>query len=110
MKIKISLKQLIIANILIFVISFLLMRFSDFYRLNQETHWIYQYAHLFYILFSFPVTMSLSIIFTFFSFKKLNKKIKWIVLSIMPILIFIILPYLNNFIHIILKNIWLKLN
>jgi hypothetical protein len=110
MKIKISLQQLIIANISLFVISFLLMKFSDFYRLNKETHWIYAYAHSFYVLFSFPITMLLSIIFSILSFKKLNQRILWIILSLSPILIFIILPYLNNFIYLMLKNIWLVLN
>lgn len=110
MKIKISLQQLIIANILLFVISFLLIKFSDFYRLNKETHWIYQYAHSFYILFSFPITMLSSIFFSILSIKKLNPRILWMILSLLPIIIFIILPYLNNFFYLTLKNIWLILN
>ena len=110
MKIKISLQKLIIANILLFVISFLLMKFSDFYRLDKDTHWIYAYAHSFHVLFSFPTTMILSIIFSIVSYKKMNQRILWMILSLLPILTFNILPYLNNFIYLMLKNIWLILN
>ena len=104
---NISLKKIIIANISLFIISFLLMKFSDFYRLNKESNWIYQYAHILWMFFALPISMISSLILPFIYFKKFGLNILWILLGTTPIILFITIPYQIERIHSILKNIWI---
>ena len=104
---NISLKKIIIANISLFIISFLLMKFSDFYRLNKESHWIYQYSHIWWMFFALPISMISSLILPFIYFKKFGLNILWILLGTTPIILFITIPYQIERIHSILKNIWI---
>ncbi len=102
-----SLKKIILANILLYVLSFFLMKFSDFFRLNTETHWIYAVSHSFWVLFAFPVTMVLSFILPFFLFKKnLNNKLLWILLSLIPLIFFIVSYFTYKYINQSILEIW----
>lgn len=91
MNLKITFKQLIITNIFLCVCSFVFMEFSNYFRLNPETHWIYSLAHLWWIFFALPVCFIGSLMLTIFSYRKLTNKLFWILLSLAPIFICIIL-------------------
>lgn len=86
------------------------MKFSDFYRLNKETHWIYQYAHYWWIFFALTFSLIASLILPFLYFKKFGFKILWLLLSITPIIIFIITPHYIIEVNSMLEYIWTFIN
>ncbi|MDQ0475602.1 hypothetical protein QF004_000103 [Chryseobacterium sp. MDT2-18] len=86
MKLKITLKQIILANLLLFVISFAFLKLSDSFRLT--IHWIYSLANLWWLFFAFPCTMILSINNVINSVLKRNKNLKYSFFSLLPILLF----------------------
>ncbi len=107
MKIRITLEQLIVSNIFLFVVSFFVMKFSDIFRLNYNLHWIYSFAHVWWLLFAWPFTMILSVINAIRSFIKINKKkYFWILISLLPILFFLILQYIYVYVNLFVKFLW----
>lgn len=99
MDIRITHKQLIIANIILFVISFVLVKIGDQFRLNQSLHWIYSYSHLFHLFIGFPISMTGSIILACYSLKKIKKeKFVYFFCSLLPIFIFSSIIIFNTFI------------
>lgn len=99
MSIKITLKQLIIVNIILFIVSFLLVKFGNQFRLNQSLHWVYSYSNLFHLFLGFPVSMIGSIILAYYSLNKLEKdKFLYFFFSILPIFLFLSMIIFNAFI------------
>jgi len=91
MKINITQKLLITANILLFVLSFSLVKFGNQFRLNQSLHWIYSYTNLFHLCIGFPISMICSIILALNSFFRLKKKrFDYFFFSLLPIFIFLL--------------------
>ncbi len=96
MNIKITQKQLIIANILLFVVSFVLVKFGNQFRLNQSLHWIYSYSNLFHLFIGFPFPMVGSIILAYYSLNKLKKeKFVYFFFSLLPVFIFLSIIIFN---------------
>ncbi len=96
MNIKITQKQLIIANIFLFVVSFVLIKFGNQFRLNQSLHWIYSYSNLFHLFIGFPLPMIGSIILAYYSLNKLKKeKFVYFFFSLLPVFIFLSIIIFN---------------
>ena len=86
-------KTLTFINFFLFILSFSFMEYSNVFRLNQEKHWIYSAAHNWYLFFAFPMSMFGSLVLCIFTIIKIRKqKYIWSFLSLMPIIIFILLP------------------
>lgn len=95
--IKISQKQLIIANILQFVISFAFMRFSEIFRLDIDLHWIYTFGHCWYLIASLPLAFWGSLFLGGYTLWKIKtNKIQYLFLSLFPLLLFLIIIFLVN--------------
>ena len=89
---RINQKHLIIANIILFVMSFGLLEYSKMFRMNQELHWIYSFGHNWWFMIALPFAFWGSIILVVYSyFKRKDKKILYIFCSIIPLLLFLIL-------------------
>ncbi len=86
-------KGLIIINIFLFILGFSFIEYSNIFRLNQEKHWIYSTAHSWYLFFAFPVSMIGSLGLSIITLIKIKRqKYVWLLLSLVPIIIFILLP------------------
>ncbi|UQB69595.1 hypothetical protein [Epilithonimonas zeae] len=86
-------KRLIIINIFLFILSFSFMEYSNIFRINQEKHWVYSTAHSWYLFFAFPVSMIGSLVLSIITIIKiLKQKYIWLFLSLVPIIIFLLLP------------------
>lgn len=86
--IKITQKQLIIANILLFVISFVFMRFSEIFRMNRDLHWIYSLGHSFYLMAAVPCCFWGSLILAGYTIWKVKaNKILYLFFSLLPLLL-----------------------
>lgn len=91
MKIEKTQKKIIFTNTLLFVISFIFVRFSDIFRMHKDLHWIYTFANLTHLII-FPTTIFLSLILAFNSYSKIKqRKILYILLSLSPIILFLLL-------------------
>lgn len=91
MSIKITLNQLIIANIILFLISFIFLEYSKMFRMSQEKHWIYSLGHNWWLLSALPLTFGSSIILGWYILWKLKgNKILYFLGSITPIILFLI--------------------
>lgn len=91
MKIEITQKKIIFTNTLLFVISFIFVRFSDIFRMHKDLHWIYTFANLTHLII-FPTTIFLSLILAFNSYSQIKqRKILYILLSLSPIILFLLL-------------------
>lgn len=91
MKIEITQKKIIFTNTLLFVISFIFVRFSDIFRMHKDLHWIYTFANLTHLII-FPTTIFLSLILAFNSYSQIKqRKILYILLCLSPIILFLIL-------------------
>ncbi len=90
-----------IANIFLFVLSFSFMEYSNIFRINQEKHWVYSIAHNWYLLFAFPISMIGSLVLSIITFIKISKqKYIWPFLSLVPIIIFLLLPKILIFLNL----------
>lgn len=90
-----------IANIFLFVLSFSFMEYSNIFRLNQEKHWIYSTAHIWYLIFAFPVSIIGSLVLSIITLIKIRKqKYIWLFLSLVPIIIFLLLPKILIFLNL----------
>lgn len=69
------------------------MEYSNIFRINQEKHWVYSTAHSWYLFFAFPVSMIGSLVLSIITIIKiLKQKYIWLFLSLVPIIIFLLLP------------------
>ncbi|MDQ0064912.1 hypothetical protein J2T03_000795 [Chryseobacterium lathyri] len=95
--IKITQKQLIIANILQFVISFAFMRFSDIFRLDKDLHWMYKFGHCLYLMASLPWFFWGSLFLGGYTlWKNKTNKILYLFFSLFPLLFFLIIIFFVN--------------
>lgn len=91
MNIKITQKQLIITNIILFVVSLVFLEYSKIFRISQEKHWIYSFGHNWWFIISIPFAFWGSFILGSYSLLKLKKnKFLYFIFSIIPLLLFII--------------------
>lgn len=91
MNIKITQKQLIITNIILFVVSLVFLEYSKIFRISQEKHWIYSFGHNWWFIISIPFAFWGSHILGSYSLLKLKKnKFLHFIFSIIPLLLFII--------------------
>lgn len=91
MNIRIIQKRLIIANIILFVLSFLFLEYSKMFRMIQEKHWIYSWGHNWWFMVGIPSAFFGSIILGIFSLWKINQyKILYFIFSLIPLILFII--------------------
>lgn len=91
MNFKITQKQLIITNIILFVVSLVFLEYSKIFRISQEKHWIYSFGHNWWFIISIPFAFWGSLILGSYSLLKLKKnKFLYFIFSIIPLLLFII--------------------
>ncbi|OCA79444.1 hypothetical protein BBH99_18830 [Chryseobacterium contaminans] len=89
MKIRISQKQLIIAHIAFFAISFVFLEYSKIFRMNKELHWIYSFGHSWWLMVAFLCLFIGSLILGIYSLWKVNKnKFPNFIFSILLLAIF----------------------
>lgn len=101
MKIKIAQKQLIIANIVLYIASVIFLEYSKMFRMNQELHWIYSLGHKWYLLVALPCCFWGSIILGLYSVWKVKEnKTFHFLFSISPLLLFSTLIYITSYICI----------
>ncbi len=95
MRFKVTQKQLIIANIILFVLSFCFFEFSKLFRMNENKHWVYSWGHNWWFLVGIPSAFWGSLILGIFSLleAKKNKFLNFI-FSLIPLILFIILFYI----------------
>lgn len=91
MNIKITQKQLIITNIVLFVASFAFLEYSKLFRMSLEKHWIYSYGHNWWFMVGIPSAFWGSLILGAYSLWKVRKhKILYFIFSLVPLILFII--------------------
>ncbi len=91
MGIRITQKQLIIVNIILFVVSFALLEYSKLFRINIEKHWIYSFGHNWWFMVGMPSAFWGSLILGVYSLWKVkNHKILYFIFSLVPFILFII--------------------
>lgn len=76
------------------------MELSNYYRLNQQMHWVYSLAHNWYIFFALPISMLSSLILAITSYLKINDKYFWIFISSIPIILFLFLPIILKLLNL----------
>jgi len=92
MNIKITHKQLIIANIILFVLSVIFLEYSELFRMSKEKHWIYSSGHNWWFMIGIPFSFWGSIILGVYSLLKVKEnKFLYISSSLIPLILFIIL-------------------
>lgn len=92
MHIKITHKQLIIANIILFVISFCFLEYSKLFRMNQDKHWIYSFGNTWWFIVGIPSAFWGSLILGIYSLWKVSKnKFLNFTFSVIPLILFIVL-------------------
>lgn len=91
MKFKVTQKQLIIANILLFVVSLCFLEFFKLFRMSQEQHWIYSWGHTCWFFVGIPSAFYGSLILGIYSLWKVNKhKFLYLISSLIPLILFIL--------------------
>lgn len=91
MNIRITQKQLIIANIILFVISVVFLEYSKLFRMNLDKHWIYSYGHNWWFMIGIPAAFWGSLILGGYSLWKIKKnKFLYCIFSLIPLILFII--------------------
>lgn len=91
MNIRVTQKQLIIANIILFVFSFCFLEYSKLFRMSQNKHWIYSYGHNWWFIVGIPSAFFGSLILGGYSLWKIKKnKFLYFVFSLIPLILFII--------------------
>jgi len=91
MNIKITQKQLIIANIIFFVVSAIFLEYSKLFRISQEKHWIYSFGHNWWFMIGIPSAFWGSLILGSYSLWKVKiDKFLYFTFSIIPFILFII--------------------
>ncbi|WP_312395969.1 hypothetical protein [Chryseobacterium sp.] len=91
MRIRITQKQLIIANIILFVIGFAILEYSKMFRMNLDKHWIYSYGHNWWFMVEIPLAFWGSLILGIYSLWKVKQnKILYFIFSLIPLIMFII--------------------
>ena len=101
-------KSTVIILIILFLISFFIMRISDIFRMNKDLHWIYGYAHLFYLFIVFPSITILTILNPLIILKnflspiivlkksEISNKIVWIIIGLIPLFFYLVIPIFND--------------
>ncbi len=85
-------KQLIIANIILFVVSFLFLECSKIFRIDQEKHWIYSFGHNWWFIVALPSAIWGSLLSGAYSLWKVNEhKSLYFIFSMIPLIIFILI-------------------
>lgn len=91
MNIRITQKQLIIANIILFVVSVVILEYSKIFRMDQDKHWIYSWGHNWWFMIEIPSAFWGSLILGIYSLWKVKKnKFLYFIFSIIPLVLFII--------------------
>lgn len=91
MNIRITQKQLITANIILFVMSVIFLEYSKMFRMNQKLHWIYSFGHDWWFIIALPFAFLGSLILGGYSLWKLNEnKFLYFIFSMIPIILFLI--------------------
>lgn len=92
MNIRIIQKQLIIANIILFVLSLAILEYSKLFRMSLEKHWIYSYGHNWWFMIAVPSAFWGSLILGIYSLWKVkNYKFLYFLFSLVPLILFIII-------------------
>lgn len=92
MKVRIAYKQLIIANILLFIVSFTFLEYSKLFRMSLDKHWIYSSGHNWWFMVGIPSVILGSLILSIYSICKVKKNKFWyFIFSVFPLILFIIL-------------------
>lgn len=92
MNIKVIHKQLIIANIILFVVSFLFLEYSKIFRMDTEKHWIYSFSHNWWFMIAIPSAFWGSLISGAYSLWKVTKhKYLYFSFSMFPFITFILI-------------------
>lgn len=101
-------KRILIIAIILFLVSFLFMRVSEIFRMNEELKWIYKYSHLFYIFFVLPLNLFIFIAnpIIILQNKKFTFKIIWLIIGLIPFLFYLIIPHFNEDLKNLNKYIW----
>ncbi len=91
MNIRITQKQLIIANIILFALSYLFLEYSKMFRMSREKHWIYSSGHSWWITIAVPLTFFGSLILGVYSLWKTKEhKFLYFISSLIPLILLII--------------------
>lgn len=91
MNIKIY-RRLIIANIILFISSFIFLEYSKMFRLSLDKHWVYSSGHSWWLLFALPATFFGSLCLFVYSIINIKKrKFFYCIFSLMPIILFLML-------------------
>lgn len=92
MNLKIKQKQLITANIILFVVSFLLLEYSEMFRIDEEKHWIYSFSCNWWFMVAIPSAFWGSLILGIYSLWKVRKhKFLYFIFSMVPLIIFFLI-------------------
>lgn len=92
MNIRITQKQLIIANIILFALSLAILEYSKLFRMSLEKHWIYSYGHNWWFMIAVPSAFWGSLILGIYSLWKVkNYKFLYFLFSLVPLILFIII-------------------
>lgn len=92
MRIRITQKQLIIANIILFVSNFAFLEYSKLFRMDLDKHWIYSLGHTWWFIVGIPTAFLGSLILGIYNLWKTKKnKFLYFFSSLIPLIIFIIL-------------------
>ncbi|MFC3157538.1 hypothetical protein SAMN05443633_109142 [Chryseobacterium arachidis] len=92
MEIRITQKQLIVANIILFVVSFAILEYSKLFRTSLDKHWIYFYGHNWWFMIGIPSAFWGSLILGIYSLWKVkNYKFLYFIFSLVPLILFITL-------------------
>ncbi|WP_394660441.1 hypothetical protein [uncultured Chryseobacterium sp.] len=95
MSIKTTQEQLIIANIILFVVSFLFSEYSKMFRMDQEKHWIYSCGHNWWFMAAIPSAFWGSLVSGGYSlWKTRNYKFLYFIFSMVPLVIFILIVFI----------------
>lgn len=90
MNIKIIQRQLIITNIILFVVSFLFLEYSKIFRMDLEKHWIYSSGHNWWFTVAIPSAFWGSLILGIYTLWKVRKhKFLYFIFSLVPLIILV---------------------
>lgn len=91
MNFRIAQKQLIVANIILFVISIAILEYSKLFRMSIDRHWIYSYGHNWWFMIGIPSAFWGSLILGSYSLWKVKKnKFLYFIFSVIPFILFIL--------------------
>lgn len=90
MNFRIAQKQLIVANITLFVISIAILEYSKLFRMSIDRHWIYSYGHIWWFMVGIPFVLWGSLFLGIYSLIKVKKdKFLYFIFSLIPLILFI---------------------